>query len=1781
MAEAYEVFKQFEYKYNSNLVLQREGPGPLHNEPTGEPESLAGRIVGKMGERVAFSRPPIGQIVTKRAAEDEDEVGLIPLSDLVTTAPMKKRRKTRKIDEVLQEIELEDENHETRAPIPQQEQDSSFGVAVVFDDEDEGAGAEHLVSDAEEEGTDEQSEEDPDENSSRYIAGSDEEDEAAIERGHKDKLTESGELLTVTDVGAHWLQRQVVERGIVSQSELTQKLMPLEKDILANLGQPDLQACENALVQILGFENFRFVSLLSKNRWTILYMTQLGQAQSEEEKSEVKERMSQTEQGQLVLDQLDLLTQKTDKERAFEAGVRKEAASLGGSSNGSKQSLFREERKETLQPSRQLDLEQLAFPKDEHFIGTQDVRLPDGTQRITSKDCDEIVIPPSPQMATGERLDISNVLPQWAQPCFENVGVKHLNLIQSKVFDCAFAHGERNMLVCAPTGAGKTNVAVLTMLNVMSQYLLPEGTVDGGQFKIVYISPMKALVAEQVAAFQKRFSPLGNINVKELTGDVGLSQKQIEETQIIVTTPEKWDVITRKSGDRVYTQLVKLMIFDEIHLLHDSRGPVLEALIARSIRQFELTQKLTRLVGLSATLPNFEDVAIFLRVPFTPKVVEDPSSGLFVFDSTYRPVPLKQSFVGVKTNKALKRYEIMNKVCYEKVMEYAGKQQMLIFVHSRRETVKTAKFLRDTALNDSRITDFFEAGSVSKDVLNSEKENVSSQDLKDLLPFGFAVHHAGMMRKDRQLVEDLFADRHIQVLVSTATLAWGVNLPAHLVIIKGTQVYSPDLGKWTELPPLDVVQMMGRGGRPQYDKSGHGVILTQHTKLQYYISLTNQQLPIESQLIGALPDVINAEIVLGSIRHRQDVVTWLVYTYLFVRMCRNPKLYGMTAEEVQRDPTLVQRRVDLAHSSLLLLDQHRLINYDAKSGAIQTTALGRAASHYYLTYPTVATLNKALSPTLTDIDLFRVFSLVKEFSNVTIRLEEKEELAKAVDRVPIPVKGQLSEPSAKVNVLLQSYISGLALEGFALQADMMMVQQSATRIMRAVFDICLRRGWAKPALLALQYAKVVDRRMWASMTPLRQFNVLSEGDIRRIERRDFPWERFYDLQASELGDLVKNPALGKKLYRLVHQCPRLEASCYVCPLTKEVLQFEITITPDFEWNAKAHRGAELFWVFIENVDGERILHSDNFALTKDRMDKELLLTFIVPLDTPPSPNYFIRLVSDRWLGCETLVPVCFKHLILPAKATAATELLGLQPLPINAINFPEAEEKLYRNMPEIRAEGGVFNAVQSQTFAAIFSSNDNVLLCGPPTCGKTVCAELAIIRMLRTEERPLCVYVAPLEAIVSSKYAFWSHRFGDLLGVTVSRLTGQLTSDLTILGRSNLVLATSDQWEAVSRRWKTRKAVQQVKLIIADYIQMINDSVVGSSMEVAISRSRFVTAALKLDTRIVALGTTLANARDMADWLGVTKPLSHMFNFHSNIRKVPLDLSIHRLELADRQARALTIYQPLGHAVRRSGSKPVIILAPDRREARLLAIELLLQASAEGSPGRYRHCEHATICERINHACPGGMKERVLQETLLRGVGILHEGLKEQERRLVEKLYSDGLIQIIVMTGSMVWGVFLTAALVVVADTEIWDVKKRRYTDYNTNIMTQFLGLANVEDDSQNTGCQFLLFCRSSKREEFRRFVFDPLPAESNLDLKLADHILAEIVTGTVTSKQEALDWLTWTFYYRRLTKVRDVTATRLCLLANHFFFLVAESQLLRPQTSNGRHLVRSSVRGG
>ncbi|TKA64337.1 hypothetical protein B0A49_06437, partial [Cryomyces minteri] len=372
--------------------------------------------------------------------------------------------------------------------------------------------------------------------------------------------------------------------------------------------------------------------------------------------------------------------------------------------------------------------------------------LPLGSERTEHEKYEEYSIPATKVgiLGVGRKLVEIQDMDGLCKRTFK--GYKALNRMQSLVYPVAYKTSE-NMLICAPTGAAKNMVP--------SPFEQPEAvdfTVKYEDFKIVYVAPMKALAAEITEKLGKRLAWLG-IQVRELTGDMHLTKKEIVQTQILVTTPEKWDVVTRKStGDTELVQKVRLLIIDEVHMLHDERGAVLESLVARTERQVESTQSLIRIVGLSATLPNYVDVADFLKV--------NRMAGLFYFDGSFRPVPLEQHFVGVKGKAGSKQSrDNMDQVAFEKVkdMLLLG-HQIMVFVHSRKDTVNTARKLYEMAIDQGYADLFDPSGHESYSNAVKDMKTSKGRELRELLPKGMGTHHAGMPRSDRNLIERLFAE---------------------------------------------------------------------------------------------------------------------------------------------------------------------------------------------------------------------------------------------------------------------------------------------------------------------------------------------------------------------------------------------------------------------------------------------------------------------------------------------------------------------------------------------------------------------------------------------------------------------------------------------------------------------------------------------------------------------------------------------------------------------------------------------------------------------------------------------------------------------------------------------------------------------------------------------------------------------------------------------------------------------------------------------------------------
>ncbi|KAK2661001.1 hypothetical protein Ddye_007534 [Dipteronia dyeriana] len=1791
-AEAHARFKQYEYRANSSLVLTTDSRPRDTHEPTGEPESLWGKIEARsFGDRAYRGRPPELDEKLKKSKKKKKERDL--LGEPLPARPTKRRRlreesvltsteeglyqpKTKETraayeamlsviqqqlggqplnivsaaaDEILAVLKNDvfknpDKKKEIEKllnPIPNNVFDQLVAMGKLITDFQDASDAGATTANGDDALDDdmgvavefEENEED-DEESDLDMVQEDEEDDDDVAEHHGSGAMQMGGViddddsgdanegmsLNVQDIDAYWLQRKISQA--YEQQIDPQQCQKLAEEVLTILAEGNDREVESKLFVHFDYKQFDLIKFLLRNQLKIVWCTRLQRAQDQEERKKIEDEMKDLGPNlAAILEQLHA-TRATAKERQkiLEKNIREEArrlkdGSVGDGDRDRRGLVDRDTDGGWLQSQRQLlDLENIAFEQGGLFMANKKCDLPEGSYRHLSKGYEEVHVPALKphQMDPKEKLIKISEMPDWAHPAFK--GMTQLNRVQSKVYETAL-YSPDNILLCAPTGAGKTNVAVLTILQQLALNRNSDGSFNHSDYKIVYVAPMKALVAEVVGNLSNRLQ-VYDVKVRELSGDQTLTRQQIEETQIIVTTPEKWDIITRKSGDRTYTQLVKLLIIDEIHLLHDNRGPVLESIVARTVRQIETTKEHIRLVGLSATLPNYEDVALFLRVNI--------EKGLFHFDNSYRPVPLSQQYIGITVKKPLQRFQLMNDLCYEKVMAVAGKHQVLIFVHSRKETAKTARAIRDTALEKDTLGRFLKEDSVSREILQSHTDMVKSNDLKDLLPYGFAIHHAGMTRGDRQLVEDLFADGHVQVLVSTATLAWGVNLPAHTVIIKGTQIYNPEKGAWTELSPLDIMQMLGRAGRPQYDSYGEGIIITGHSELQYYLSLMNHQLPIESQFVSKLADQLNAEIVLGTVQNAKEACNWIGYTYLYIRMLRNPGLYGLSPEVLKEDLTLEERRADLIHSAATILDRNNLIKYDRKSGYFQVTDLGRIASYYYITHGTISTYNEHLKPTMGDIELCRLFSLSEEFKYVTVRQDEKMELAKLLDRVPIPIKESLEEPSAKINVLLQAYISQLKLEGLSLTSDMVYITQSAGRLLRALFEIVLKRGWAQLAEKALNLSKMVTKRMWSVQTPLRQFNGIPNEILMKLEKKDFAWERYYDLSSQELGELIRYPKMGRTLHKFVHQFPKLILAAHVQPITRTVLRVELTITPDFQWEDKVHGYVEPYWVIVEDNDGEYILHHEYFMLKKQYIDEDHTLNFTVPIYEPLPPQYFIRVVSDKWIGSQTVLPVSFRHLILPEKYPPPTELLDLQPLPVTALRNP-SYESLYQDFKH-------FNPVQTQVFTVLYNTDDNVLVAAPTGSGKTICAEFAILRnhQKASDSGMRVVYIAPIEALAKERYRDWDLKFSKGLGLRVVELTGETAVDLKLLEKGQIIISTPEKWDALSRRWKQRKYVQQVSLFIIDELHLIGGQG-GPVLEVIVSRMRYIASQVENKIRLVALSTSLANAKDLGEWIGAT---SHgLFNFPPGVRPVPLEIHIQGVDIANFEARMQAMTKPTYTAIvqHAKNEKPAIVFVPSRKYVRLTAVDLMTYSSPESDkqPSFLLHSSEEL------EPFTSKIKEEMLRETLRHGVGYLHEGLSSLDQEVVTQLFEVGWIKVCVMSSTMCWGLPLTAHLVVVMGTQYYDGQENAHTDYPVTDLLQMMGHASRPLLDNSGKC--VILCHAPRKEYYKKFLYEAFPVESHLHHFLHDNFNAEIVAGVIENKQDAVDYLTWTFTYRRLTQ--------------------------------------------
>lgn len=388
---------------------------------------------------------------------------------------------------------------------------------------------------------------------------------------------------------------------------------------------------------------------------------------------------------------------------------------------------------------------------------------------------------------------------------------------------------DENVVVSVPTASGKSLIGYIAMFKHLQE-----------TEKVLYIAPFKAIAVEKYRDL-KELEKLG-ITVALGTGDYQYTSKKLKKADVKITTTEKADSMLIK--DVGFAEDISLVVIDELHFLGDEeRGATMEAFLTKLL----IINPRIQIVGLSATIPNYMQIAQWFAT-------FNKTASIF---SSKRRVPLKIAYYDGENLNFDDKYIYVGhgKKGVDAIADYILKmgKQVIIFVSTRRETRSLAMLLSDELAKYSDFSQRMMINNIKSTYLLEGKEITQThEDLFECMAKGVAFHHAGLDLDTRMLVEDLFRERKLNVVVATSTLSAGVNLPAFAVIVRDMNHVKLVNGHYMRVPLKvnDLLQYVGRAGRPKYDSEGWGIYYVKSQKdYELYEKVRRKELEnINSQL---------------------------------------------------------------------------------------------------------------------------------------------------------------------------------------------------------------------------------------------------------------------------------------------------------------------------------------------------------------------------------------------------------------------------------------------------------------------------------------------------------------------------------------------------------------------------------------------------------------------------------------------------------------------------------------------------------------------------------------------------------------------------------------------------------------------------------------------------------------------------------------------------------------------------------------------------------------------
>jgi len=708
-------------------------------------------------------------------------------------------------------------------------------------------------------------------------------------------------------------------------------------------------------------------------------------------------------------------------------------------------------------------------------------------------------------------------LPESVKEVIIKSGISELYPPQEEAVRAGALNG-KNLVLASPTASGKTLIAEFCAL----KHVLEK---DG---KALYLTPLRALASEKYQEFQKygtiQKKSGRRVSVGISTGDYDSSDPWLERYDIIVTTNEKADSLLRHRAR--WIDEISLVVADEVHLLNDAdRGPTLEVVLARLMQVNPDAQ----ILALSATVKNAEEAAEWLKAGSVT--------------TEWRPVVLKEGVllhdeIQFKDGSAIKIERSTSNSAINlalHIIRLGG--QALLFAGTRKNAVSLAA---KTAANVKGLLSkpmMRSLTRLSEQILSSGERTRISESLAQLVQCGTAFHHAGLGGAHRKLVEDAFREGKIKVLAATPTLAFGVNLPARMVVVQDYRRYEPGYGYYP-ITVLEYKQMAGRAGRPRYDKIGEAILIAKTDDERDYL--------MESYVL-AEPERIWSKLAVERIL-RGHVLATVAADFAHTEQGIYD-FFGKTFYAYQYDPKAIK---GVIARILKFLYEEKMIEVDGND--VLATKFGRRVSELYIDPVSAVIMRDAMlnrAPFLTDISFLHMIAHMPDmFPKLRPYSNEIDELALFVDghrdefmvQVPDEWESRIDYEEflgeAKLAMVMDAWIKEVTEDGiikkFRVQpGDLYRLLSTARWLLYASHEIGSLFGYKDLLKNLAELIDRVEKGVKAELLPLVRLEgigrvrarILFNSGLRTIE----------DLKTAPIERLTSLPLIGPKVARKIKE----------------------------------------------------------------------------------------------------------------------------------------------------------------------------------------------------------------------------------------------------------------------------------------------------------------------------------------------------------------------------------------------------------------------------------------------------------------------------------------------------------------------------------------------------------------------------------------------------------------------------------------------------------------------